>query len=108
MSLATYHSFSPTPNPCLKGHCERCGHLELHPTHLSLLDRVEALRELYLEEHISIEDLVEKLPNGWCERDDDPNREGRHLVQVLVSFMAEYQCEKCDEPELRTNIASTR
>jgi len=106
--MSDWHEFKASFNPRLEGTCERCGRGKTHDVHLTLLDRVEALREGFLEGRVTVEQFVERMPNGWAERDDDPSNEGRHLVRALIQFLAEYQCEKIDERELCAAIAGTR
>lgn len=103
-----YHPFKDSLNPRQLDSCERCGRLKTASVHISLLERVEALRESYLDERVFVEQFVDELPNGWTERDDDPKLEGRQLIRVLIAHLAAFQCGKCDEAELRANVAATR
>lgn len=105
---AEYHPFKVSPNPRLATACERCGRVPNHSCHLSLFECVGGLREAYLEGRISAEELALKLPSGWEERSDDPDGEGSHLARVLRGYMAKFQCELCDEKQLREYVALTR
>lgn len=105
----SYHPFKDSANPRHADSCERCGRLRSAPEHVSLLDRVEGLREAYLGERLSVEDLAVRLPNGWeADRTDDPDQAGRHLTLLIVGHLAEFQLGDCGEPELRAALAATR
>lgn len=106
--IVEYHQFKTSRNPRKRDACERCGRLPHAPCHISLLSRVEAMREAYLDARAPVEDLAERLPTGWERRFDDPDGEGSFLARALRCHLAEFQCGKCDEGELRKAIAATR
>ena len=104
-----FHAFQRSRNPRLELSCERCGRLKAHEVHVSLLQRVVALRERYLAGAMDVHDFAVGLPDPWeMQRVDDPDDEGKHLALRLLGFLAEYQRGDRSEHNLRVMIEQTR
>ncbi len=106
--MSDYHAFAESLDPRKENSCQRCGRIPSAPCHISLLDRVEGLREAYLGERLAVEDLAVRLPDGWSEYPNDPEGEGKLLARLMRGYLAEFQCGLCDESTVRNYIAETR
>jgi hypothetical protein len=105
--VVEYHPYKDSTNPRTDNACERCGRVRLHETHLSLLDRAVALRELYLAEEIGVERFAENLLD-WRGESKPSECDGSNLIWRLLGFLTELQLGECDEVEVRIKIAETR
>ncbi len=103
-----YHPFQESLDPRRRNSCQRCARIREASCHISLLDRVEGLREAYLADRLPVEVFAERLPDGWTDQPNDPDGEGKHLARLMRGYLAEFQTGLCDEARVRDYIAETR